>query len=104
MTRPSGETNEPEPPLLKRTEDFCTCSNQPGGGSKPYFSWRILSGGLLNSHMPSSVAARRVVSMGIPPEAGGRMGRGATRIGRISAVLIRGNPPDPMPPRPLLYF
>ena len=32
-TRPSGETNEPDPPLLKRTEAFCTCSNQPPGGA-----------------------------------------------------------------------
>ena len=31
MTRPSGETNEPEPPLLKRTDDFCTCSSHLAG-------------------------------------------------------------------------
>src|SRR6516164_7096435 len=53
MTSPSGETKEPEPPLLKRTEDFCTCSYHSGPGSKPYFSLRSFLGGLLNSHMPS---------------------------------------------------
>src|SRR5262245_7952719 len=54
MTRPSAETKEPEPPLLKRTEAFCTCSSQPLGNSKPYLALRILRGGLLKSHMPSS--------------------------------------------------
>src|SRR5437764_15392158 len=54
MTRPSGETNEPEPPLLKRTDDFWTCSSHWSVTSKPYLSLRYLRGGLLNSHMPSS--------------------------------------------------
>src|SRR5205809_1120849 len=54
MTRPSAETNEPDPPLLKRTEDFCTCSSHASVTSKPYFSLSCLPGGLLNSHMPSS--------------------------------------------------
>ena len=54
MTRPSAETNEPEPPQLKRTDDFCTCSSQAAVGSKLYFSLSSLRGGLLNSHMPSS--------------------------------------------------
>ena len=36
MIRPSAETNDPEPPLLKRTADDRRCSAQPGGGSKPY--------------------------------------------------------------------
>src|SRR5262249_29538973 len=57
MTRPSGETKEPEPPLLKRTEDFWTCSSQSLEGSKPYLSLRIFRGGLLNSHRPSSAGA-----------------------------------------------
>ena len=36
MTSPSAETNEPEPPLLKRTEDCCRCSSHASVGSKPY--------------------------------------------------------------------
>src|SRR5439155_19541207 len=52
--RRSSKTNEPDPPLLKRTEDFCTCSSQASVTSKPYFSLSCLPGGLLNSHMPSS--------------------------------------------------
>src|SRR5258707_6836409 len=54
MTSPSPETNDPEPPLLKRTEDFCTCSSHLSVGSNLYLSCRYLRGGLLNSHMPSS--------------------------------------------------
>src|SRR5436305_15294263 len=54
MARPSAETNEPLPPELKRTLDFCRCSSHCGVGSKLYFSFNCLSGGLLNSHMPSS--------------------------------------------------
>src|ERR1700722_17317728 len=53
MTSPSAETNEPEPPLLKRTDDFCTCSSHLSVGSNLYFSCRYLRGGLLNSNMPS---------------------------------------------------
>src|SRR5205809_7872557 len=56
MTSPSAETNDPEPPLLKRTDDFWTCSSHWSVGSKPYFSLRILRGGSLNSHMPSSAS------------------------------------------------
>src|SRR5229473_277036 len=54
MTRPSADTNDPEPPLLKRTEDFCTCSSHWAVGSKSYFSLSSLVGGEVNSHMPSS--------------------------------------------------
>src|SRR5262249_27593125 len=57
MTRPSAETNDPEPPLLKRTDDFWMCSSHLAVGSKSYFSLRIFVGGALNSHMPSSAFA-----------------------------------------------
>src|SRR6516162_4284871 len=57
MTRPSAETNDPEPPLLKRTDDFWMCSSHLAVGWKSYFSLRILVGGALNSHMPSSAFA-----------------------------------------------
>src|SRR5262249_48684090 len=40
--------------LLKRTDDFWTCSSQSGVASKLYFFLRCSRGGLLNSHMPSS--------------------------------------------------
>ena len=53
-TSPLDDTNEPEPPELKRTLDRCKCSYQAWSGSKPYFSFRIFLGGLLKSHMPSS--------------------------------------------------
>src|SRR5206468_11530073 len=54
MTRPYGDTKDPEPPLLKRTEDFCTWSSHSLVSSNPYFSLSCLRGGLLKSHMPSS--------------------------------------------------
>src|SRR5262245_63037420 len=54
MTRPSAEMNDPEPPALKRTEDFCRCSSHLVSGSKPYLSLRYFLGGLLKSHSPSS--------------------------------------------------
>src|SRR5579859_3917889 len=57
MTSPSAETKDPEPPLLKRTDDFCTCSSHSAVGSKSYFSLSSLVGGALNSHMPSSAFA-----------------------------------------------
>src|SRR3954470_19145390 len=57
MTSPSAETNDPDPPELNRTDDFWTWSSQPGGGVKSYRSFRCFSGGLLNSHMPSSAGA-----------------------------------------------
>src|SRR5262245_50621722 len=58
MTRPSAETKEPEPPLLKRTDDCCTCSSHLLVGSKLYFFLRVSRGGWLNNHMPSSARAR----------------------------------------------
>src|SRR5688572_30184533 len=54
MTKPSAETNEPEPPLLNRTLERCTCSNHSLVGLKSYLSCSSLAGGLLNSHIPSS--------------------------------------------------
>src|ERR1700736_3661471 len=67
MTRPSGDTNEPEPPLLKRTDDFCTCSSHLSEGSKPYLSLRTLRGGLLKSHMPSSAGALEAPIIRVSP-------------------------------------
>src|SRR6266566_6544736 len=57
MTRPFAETKEPLPPELKRTLAFCKCSSHCGLGSKLYFSFSCLSGGALNSHIPSSAIA-----------------------------------------------
>src|SRR5262249_60436527 len=62
ITRPSAETNEPEPPLLKRTDDFWTCSSHLSVASKLYFSLRYFLGAWLNSHMPSSANAGGVTS------------------------------------------
>src|SRR5437588_308086 len=62
-TRPSGETKEPEPPLLKRTDAFWTCSNQPLGGAKPYLSLSNLRGGRLGNHIPSSARPVRALSV-----------------------------------------
>src|SRR5262245_42799979 len=64
ITRPSGETKEPEP-LGKRTDDFWTCSYHLSSLSKPYFSARYFLGGLENSHMPSS--ARRAGASRVNP-------------------------------------
>src|ERR1700722_8225380 len=54
---PSEETKEPEPPLLKRTEESCTCCSQGLVSSNPYLTLIWAVGGKLNSHMPSSAAA-----------------------------------------------
>src|SRR5262245_5764771 len=58
MTSPSAETNDPEPPLLNRTLECCTCSSQAFVGLKLYFSCSSFVGGLLNSHIPSSAERR----------------------------------------------
>jgi len=42
ITRPSSETNEPDPPELNRTDDFIRWSSQASVSSKPYFA-RICS-------------------------------------------------------------
>src|SRR5439155_10368994 len=53
MQSPLPETNDPLPPELNRTLAFCRCSSHCGVGSHRYFSFNCLSGGLLNSHIPS---------------------------------------------------
>src|SRR5262249_10005742 len=58
MKRRVPETNERLPPELKRTLDFWRRSSHCGVGSNWYFSFSCFSGGLLNSHMPSSPNAR----------------------------------------------
>src|SRR5262245_5876213 len=65
MTSPSGDTKEPDPPELNRTDDFMTWSYHSGPLSKLYFSLRSFLGGLENSHMPSP--AGRVVSGTVMP-------------------------------------
>src|SRR5947207_12694106 len=57
MTRPVPDINEPLPPELKRTLDFCRCSSHALVGLKLYFSFSCLVGGALNSHIPSSARA-----------------------------------------------
>src|SRR6266568_5440337 len=57
MTSPFADTNEPLPPELKRTLAFWRCSSHCGVGSKLYLSFSCLSGGALNSHIPSSAVA-----------------------------------------------
>src|SRR5207237_10452695 len=52
--RPSGETNDPEPPLLKRSDDSRTWSSHCWVGAKPYLAWTFCLGKALYSHMPSS--------------------------------------------------
>src|ERR1043165_1923073 len=56
ITRPFAETIEPEPPVEKRTLDFCTCSSQASLVSHPYFFFSSSLGGLCTSHMPSAKA------------------------------------------------
>ena len=46
IMRPSGETKEPEPPSMKRTEARRTLSSHSFVGSKPYFAFSCASGGL----------------------------------------------------------
>src|SRR2546427_11700906 len=55
--RPPGKKNDPEPPLLKRTEESWVCWSQALVRSKPYLALSWAVGGTLNSHMPSSAAA-----------------------------------------------
>src|SRR5712671_1870876 len=66
MTNPFAETKDPLPPELKRTLAFWRCSSHCGVGSKLYFSFSCLSGGALNSHIPSSAAAAPVKPMRQP--------------------------------------
>src|SRR4051794_10015622 len=54
ITRPSAETNEPEPPLLNRTADERRRVIHSGVGSKPWRSLSDFSGRLLKTHIPSS--------------------------------------------------
>src|SRR5262249_10941464 len=89
MISPSGETKEPEPPLLKRMDDFWTCSSQGAEGSKPCFSWRSFRGGVVNSHMPSSAEAFGS-SMATRPSAASRVARKVDDIGTV--LLIERRP------------
>jgi len=50
-------TKLPEPPELKRTDDFCNRSIHASVGSNWWRSLRIWRGGWLKSHMPSSASA-----------------------------------------------
>src|SRR5882724_9766974 len=57
MISPSSERKEPEPPLLKRTDDFWMCSSHASVTSKLWRSLSSFRGGSLNSHIPSSPRA-----------------------------------------------
>src|SRR5262249_28043182 len=81
MIRPLGDTNEPDPPLLKRMDDFCTCSSQAADGSKLCLSCNSLRGGLVNSHMPSSAEAFGSSMAGKPSA--------TTRAARIVDDIVR---------------
>src|ERR1700722_5591258 len=85
MTRPFGDTNEPEPPLLKRTDDFITWLYQSGPRSKPYFSLSCRFGGLLKSHMPSSGRTDGVMNK-VPAKA--TVPTVASRANRIMRKLL----------------
>ena len=54
MTRPAGDTTEPDPPVEKRTAAFCSRSNSAGLPSKPYFALSASAGMAFGSHIPSS--------------------------------------------------
>src|SRR5580693_4779160 len=70
--------NEPEPPLLKRTDESWVCCSHDLVRSKPYFDLSCCVGGRLKSHMPSSAAA-------IPA----KVKRATTiRIGRLMMHLL----------------
>src|SRR5437764_281319 len=56
MTSPSADTNDPDPPELKRTDDFCTWSYHACGSSNLYFFFRCSLGAALKSQSPSSAA------------------------------------------------
>src|SRR5436190_17200868 len=59
MSSPSSLRKLPDPPELKRTEDYCKCSIQVSPTSNWYRSRRIWRGGWLKSHMPSSAKVER---------------------------------------------
>ena len=56
-SKPSGETNPPDPPLLSRTEASIARFTHSSVRSKPYFSLSCCLGGLLSNHIPSSETA-----------------------------------------------
>src|SRR5262245_52388169 len=56
-TSPLSETNEPEPPLLKRTDASRTWSSHAWSGAQPYFCLSCLTGTLLYGHIPPSATA-----------------------------------------------
>src|SRR5215467_2943075 len=78
MTRPSADTNSPEPPLLNLTEDCWTCSSQSCVASKPYLLFSSSFGGRLNSHMPSSACSG--VSKEVPRRAADTVAAKGLRI------------------------
>src|SRR5262245_1833908 len=54
ITSPRGETNDPEPPLLKRSDARRTLSSQPSLSFKPRFFSSCARGTMLNGQQPSS--------------------------------------------------
>ena len=59
ITRPSGDTNDPEQPPASRTEESCASPSHFASGLKPYFFATFALGKLSNVHMPSSACAAR---------------------------------------------
>src|SRR5438876_4839151 len=59
ITRPSGDTNDPEQPPASRTEESCASPSHFDSGLKPYFFATFALGKLSNVHMPSSASAAR---------------------------------------------
>src|SRR5262245_49491693 len=85
MHSPSGEMNDPEPPLLKRMEAFWSFSSHCFVGSNLCF-FSCARGGLLNSHMPSwALAAGARARAAISASSGRRRHRS------IQTLLVREN-------------
>src|SRR5438128_4492993 len=59
ITRPSGDTNDPEQPPASLTEESCASPSHFDSGLKPYFFATFALGKLSNVHLPSSASAAR---------------------------------------------
>src|SRR5262245_55563550 len=91
MIRPSGETNDPEPPAPMRTQLFWMCWTQSSVGSKPYLSFQTFLGNLLEHHMPSS--ARAAVRQRTRQETDAVMSRRNMRAPSNKRMRVESNPP-----------
>src|SRR5207248_6261975 len=57
ITRPSGDTNDPEHPPARRTEESCASASHFESGANPYFFATLALGKLSYVHIPSSARA-----------------------------------------------